>query len=136
MKFPKVCHFPSAPLPCPSQAEQLPKLPIFLLLTPLFWGYLNSQIRISKMVHSLDYYPCSSRLALRIHPSYFYKLPRALSLSRMLTAFSIKLLYFTMCGKNVQIYGVHILWKCIDWRYFYSCPSLLKTRPQVLVIIF
>ena len=39
-----------------------------------------------------------------------------------------------MCGKNFQIYGVHIPRKCIDSRHFYSCPSPLKTRPQVLVI--
>ena len=32
----------------PSQAEQLPKLPCLFLLTPLFWGYLNSQVRIKK----------------------------------------------------------------------------------------
>ena len=32
----------------PSQAEQLPKLHCLFLLTPLFWGYLNSQVRIKK----------------------------------------------------------------------------------------
>ena len=39
-----------------------------------------------------------------------------------------------MCRKNFQIYGVHIPRKCIDLRQFYSCPSHLKTRPQVLAI--
>ena len=39
-----------------------------------------------------------------------------------------------MCGKNFQIYGVHIPRKCIDLGYFYSCSSPLKTRTQVLVI--
>ena len=38
-----------------------------------------------------------------------------------------------MRGKNFQIYGVHIPGKCIDSSQFYSCPSSLKTRPQVLV---
>ena len=37
-----------------------------------------------------------------------------------------------MCGKNFQIYGVYIPRKCIDSKHFYSCPSPLKTRPQLL----
>ena len=45
----------------------------------------------------------------------------------MLVEFSLKLLYFTICRKNFQIYGVHIPRKCIDLRHFYSCPSPLKT---------
>ena len=52
----------------------------------------------------------------------------------MLVEFSLKLLYSTVCGKNFHIYGVHIPRKCIDSRYFYSCPSPLKTRPQLFVI--
>ena len=39
-----------------------------------------------------------------------------------------------MCGKKFQIDGAHIPRKCIEYRDFYSCPSPLKTRPQVLVI--
>ena len=64
---------------------------------------------------------------------YFYKLPRAfsvsLSLSRMLVEFSLKLKYSAMCGKNFQICGVHIPRKCVDSRDFYSCPSPLKAPP-------
>ena len=41
--------------------------------------------------------------------SYFYKLLRAFSLSRQLVEFSLKLLYSIMCGKNFQVYGIHIL---------------------------
>ena len=37
--------------------------------------------------------------------------------------------FLKMCGKNVQVYWVHIPIKCIDSRHFYSCPSPLKTRP-------
>ena len=37
-----------------------------------------------------------------------------------------------MCRENFQIYGVHILRKCIDSRHFYSCPSPLKTRPKFM----
>ena len=123
--FPKVSHL---------QAEKLPKLPCLFLSAHLFIGYLNSQARINNMVNTLDYHPCPSRLASRIILSYFYKLPRTLSLSRMLVEFSLKPLYSTMCGKNFQIYAVHIPWKCIDLRHFYSCPSPLKTRPQVIAI--
>ena len=51
----------------------------------------------------------------------------------MLVEFSLKLLYCTICGKIFQIHGVHIPRKCIDSSPFYSCPSPLKTRPEVLV---
>ena len=40
-----------------------------------------------------------------------------------------------MCGKNFQIYRVHIPRKCIESRHFCSRPSPLKTRLQVLVIL-
>ena len=67
-------------------------------------------------------------LAFQYYPqlhilSYFYKLPRALSLSKMFVEFSFKLFYSTTCGKKFQIYGVLITRKCIDLRHFYSCPS-------------
>ena len=39
-----------------------------------------------------------------------------------------------MCAKNCQIYGVHILGKCIELRRFCSCFVSLETSPQVLVI--
>ena len=65
----------------PFHAEQLPKLPHIFLLTPLFWGYLNSKVRINKMINNLDYHPCYSRLASRTHPFIFHKLPRVLDLS-------------------------------------------------------
>ena len=52
----------------------------------------------------------------------------------MFSEFSLKCLYSTMCAKNCQIYGVHILGKCIESRRFYSCSVSIETRPQVLVI--
>ena len=118
----------------PSQAEQLAKLPHprLFVLTPLFWAYF--QVKINKMVGSLDYHPCPSRLASTINPLYFYKLPRVLSLFRMLVEFSLKFLYSTM-WEIFQIYGAHIPRKCIDSRYFYSCFTPLKTRSQVLTIV-
>ena len=39
---------------------------IFLLLH-LFCRYLNSQLRINKMVNGVGFHPCPSRLASRIH---------------------------------------------------------------------
>ena len=39
-----------------------------------------------------------------------------------------------MCEKNFQICGVHIPREYIESRHFYSCPSTLKTGPQVAVI--
>ena len=49
-------------------------------------------------------------------------LARAFYLSGMLVEFSLKRLYSTMCGKNFQIYGVHILRKCIDPKHFLLMP--------------
>ena len=50
----------------------------------------------------------------------------------MLVEFSLKLLYFTMCGKNFQIYLVHIPRKCIDSRHFTHAPSRSKFAPKFL----
>ena len=40
----------------------------------------------------------------------------------MFVEFSLKLVYATMCGTKLQIYGVHITIKCIESRNFYSSP--------------
>ena len=58
----------------------------------------------------------------------------SLCLPRMFSEFSLKCLYSTMCAKNCQIYGVHILGKCIESRRFYSCSASLEACPQVPVI--
>ena len=55
----------------PSQAEQLPKLYHSFSVNPLFWGYLNFQVGINKIVSSFDYHPCPWLLASRIHPFIF-----------------------------------------------------------------
>ena len=41
------------------------------LLFPLFQKYLNPQVRTSKLVNSVVYHPCPSRLASGIHPFIF-----------------------------------------------------------------
>ena len=82
----------------------------FFLLPPLFQGYLNPQVRISKMINSVDYHPCSSRSA-SFH----------ISLNFLGLSFSPECL-LTMCGKDFQTYDVHIPRKCIESRRFYSGP--------------
>ena len=67
--------------------------------------------------------------------SYFYKLFSALSLSKLLVEFSLKLACYTICGKNSQIYGVHIPEKCIESRLFYSCPVPLPLDRRKLLIL-
>ena len=105
------------------------------LLTPVFWGYLKPQVRINKMVNSIDYHPYTSRSASKVHHFIFLKTPSGfISLQDACWIFSETFIYSTMCGENFQIYGVHIPRKCIDSRHFYSCCSPLKTLPQVLVI--
>ena len=90
-------------------------------VAPLFRGYLTPlppfTLEIS-VVKSVEYQPCSSKLASRIHPKDF------ISLSRMLVEFFLKLVYSTMGGKSFQIYGVHVPVprKCIKPGHFYSCP--------------
>ena len=94
-----------------------------LLFQGIFFLFLltpNRQVRINKMVNSISLKETSFHVSK-------YKLLRALSLSRMLAEFSLKLSYSTKCGKNFQIYGVHIPGKCTDSRHFHSWSSPLKT---------
>ena len=93
LSFFKVRHLPL------SQAERLPKLTHSFFVNPSFLRISQLQVRINKMVNRLDYHPRFSRLSSRIL-SYLYKLHRALSLSRILVEFSLKLLHSTLCGKN------------------------------------
>ena len=51
------------------------KTPLSFSVSPLFWGYLGSQVAINEMVSNLDYHPCPSRLASRIHPVIFLSTP-------------------------------------------------------------
>ena len=87
------------------------------LMSPLFQKYLNPQVRTNKLVNSIVYHPCPSRLYSHGYIlSSFFKILRVLSLSRMLV-------YSTIYGKIFSIYGVHIPRKCIESMHFYSCPS-------------
>ena len=53
---------------------------------------------------------------------YFYKLRRALSLTKILVEFSLKPVYSTMVGKKIQNYDVHISRKCIESIHFTHAP--------------
>ena len=67
--------------------------------------------------HSVDYHPCSSRLASRIHPFNIYVNYLALSLHNVCWIYSAYAIIFE--------------------KSFYSCPlSLLKILVQVLIITF
>ena len=98
---------------------------ILFLMFPLFWKYLNPQVRNTKLVNSVVYHLFPSILASEIH-SFFFKLLRVLSLSRMLVQFSLTCIFYHVWEK-FSIYGVHIR-KWIESMHFYSCPSSpLKT---------
>ena len=59
-------------LPSPRQAiYPHPKQSNFQNSPLFFWGYLNSQFRINKIVNSLDDHPCPSKLASRIYRFIF-----------------------------------------------------------------
>ena len=55
----------------PSQAEQFPKLYHSFSVYPLFWGYLNFEVGINKIVSNFDYHPCPWLLASRINSFIF-----------------------------------------------------------------
>ena len=125
--FPKVRHLH------PSQTEQLPNIPTppsFSVNLPFFWGYLNSQVRTNKMVNCLVYHPCPSRLAPRIHPFIFLWTP--LSLSRMLVAFFVKLLYSTTCGKIFKFMELTFLENALIQGIFTHVPLHSKLAPKFL----
>ena len=62
--------------------------------------------------------------------SYFYKLLRPLSLSKMVVESSLKLVYSTIGEENFKIYCVHIPRKCTECRHFYSCTQHSETAPS------
>ena len=75
----------------------------FFRCSSFFREYLNPHvIKMNKIVNSVN--------------TTFEWLLKALSLSRMLVEFSLKLVYSSMCGKNFQTYGVHIPRK-MPWIY-------------------
>ena len=99
-------------------------------MLPLFQKYLKLQIRTNKMVNSVVFHSCPSRLASGINP-YFFKLLRVLFISRMFVKFSLTMYVPPCVWKFFPFFGVHIR-KCIESMHFYSClSSPLKTPGTV-----
>ena len=66
----------------------------------LFQKYLNPQVRAKKMVNSVVYHPCPSRLAWRIHPFIFLQTPQGfISLQNVSWIFSN--LYILPCAGKI-----------------------------------
>ena len=86
---------------------------------PFFQKYLNPQVRTNKLVNSVVYHPCPSRLASGIHP-YFFKLLRVLSLSRMLVEFSD--LHIPPCAENFVQFMVFTLENALNLAIFTHAP--------------
>ena len=124
--FSKVSHL------SPSQVEQIPKipLPLLFLLTLLFWGYLNSMIRINKMANSLDYHPCPSRLASRIHLFIFlYTHEGFISLSpECLLNFLSNSYIPSYVGKISNLWSWHS-WKMHWFEVFLLIPFPTQNSP-------
>ena len=80
----------------------------------LTYGFKYDMKNFCEFSLNHHYHPCLSKFASRIHPfmflylSYFFKFHRALSLSTMFVALSLKPLYSIVCGKNFQIYSAQI----------------------------
>ena len=79
-------------------------------MLPHFHKYLNPLVAIKKLVNSVFYHPCPSRLASGIYSYillYFFKLLRVFSIQNACWIFSD--LYIPTCvGKFFSIYAVHI----------------------------
>ena len=86
---------------------------------PLFQKYLNPQVRNSKLVDSVVYHSCPSRLALGKDP-YFFKILRVLSLSRMLVECSD--LYIPPCVAKRFQFMVITLENALNLSIFTHAP--------------
>ena len=85
-------------------------------VAPFFRGYLNLQVTIIKIVNIVKGYILS----------HFYKLLRVfISLQNTCWIF--------ICGKNFQIYGVHIPRKCIESKHFSSSYHFTLGRGKSLI---
>ena len=87
------------------------------MMFPHFQKYLNPLVRTKKLVNSVFYHPCLSRLASGIR---FFKLLRVLSLQNACWIFWI--VYSNMWGKNFSIYCVHIPRKSLNLCFFTHAP--------------
>ena len=102
------------------------------MLSLLFWklsseNYLNSQVRINKMVnkHTVDYHPSSSQLTSKIYPLRFLCTPRGFIFSESFLNFFLNLYIPPWLQKSlkfmVKITGKYILSQKIEFVHLYSC---------------
>ena len=110
---------------------------IFYFVAIFFWCSLffknisTPKFKTNKMVNSVVYRPCPQDYPQGYILSYFFKLLRVLSLSRMLVE-SFLTCIFHHVWKMFLTYGVHIPRKCIESMHFYSCLSPpLKTWGRI-----
>ena len=95
---------------------------------PFFQKYLKPQLKTKKLVNSVVYHPCLSRLAWGIYPFIFFKLLRVLSLSKILVEFSLTCTFHHVWENFFSLW----CWKCIETLHFYSCTSHpLKTPDRI-----
>ena len=78
----------------------------FLCCAFFFKEHLSPQVKINKMINSVNYHVSLSALTSRIHLVIFYRLFRALCLSRMFFEFFLKPVYPAKVWENFQFYGV------------------------------
>ena len=96
------------------------------LIFPLFQKYLNSQVRTKKVVNSAVLQDQAQGYIL----SYFFRLFRVLSLSRMLVKFSLTCTFHHAWGKCFNSWCSHS-WK-MHWIYAFSylCPIPTQNSRQ------
>ena len=91
------------------------------LMFPHFQKYLNLQVRTKKLVNSVVYHTCPSRLVSRVHPFIFFKLAGVVSLSRIRWIFSD--LYIPPCvGKIFQFMMLTFLENALNLYIFTHAP--------------
>ena len=81
------------------------------------------QIRTNKLVNSVFYHPCPSRLASGMHPFHISLNSSGFYLSRMLVEFSLTYIFQNAWEKVFNLQCSHFQ-KIIKSMLFYSCPSL------------
>ena len=83
--------------------SKTPNTALYLVI-PHFWEYLNSQVRINKMVNSLNYHHVIDFKNTSFHISMYF-LGLYLSPECLYVEFSLKPLHSTICGEN--LWGLH-----------------------------
>ena len=104
-----------------------------LFFDPHFKKYLNPLVRTKKLVNSVFYHPCHSRLASGTHLFIYISLtPSGFTSLESLLNF-LWLVYSNMCEKNFSIHGVHIPRKFLHLCFLTHVPV---THSELLVEVF